>query len=320
MIQKQPPRLLNRRQVIKKTGSYMLAVPFAGLAACKWEDATDELDDVTSEGVSASSGYSYENAESLDADNSDVAWATGGTAAMTVTYPDPFDDVDLGTACTLTTVLTEGPCYSGTLEREDISEGRNGLPVRLSFLVVDSTCTPVPGAVVDIWHCDPYGVYSGDDMSNVDFCTGGDTEAQAAAWFRGTQTTDTDGRVNFSTCYPGWYTGRAVHIHLKVLINGDTYTISQVGFSDDLNLEILANEPVYQDKGTNGYTYNNSDTVFPNSGYEVYLCDTQKMSDGSMLAWKTFVIPDEPTSDTGSGSGGMGGGGQPPGGGGPGQP
>ena len=159
----------------------------------------------------------------------ETGWATGGTAAMTgaSAYPNPFTS-ETATACKLTCEQILGPCHGMTAVRKDISEGHAGLPVRLALRVLDESCTPVPGATVDIWHAGPGGVYSGEDQHP--FCNPNDPEARAARWFRGVQTTDADGRVDFDTCFPGWYSGRAIHIHFTVQIAGAESELRKLGF------------------------------------------------------------------------------------------
>ncbi|RBP85736.1 intradiol ring-cleavage dioxygenase [Marinomonas rhizomae] len=217
-------------------------------------------------------------------------WATGGTHAMdkTILYQNPLLKDDLGSICQVTNRTTEGPCYSSTRVRQDISEGREGLPVRLWFKIVDVNCHPIQGVKVDIWHCDPFGIYSGKDMEMVDFCTNSDKEYQSNDWFRGIQTTDENGLVYFETCFPGWYVSRAVHIHLSISKGSDTLT-TQVGFDDDLADSILLNEAVYSGHGKPD-TNNSSDTVFPNVGYEAFLMQTKALVDNSMLAWKALSV------------------------------
>jgi protocatechuate 3,4-dioxygenase beta subunit len=214
------------------------------------------------------------------------SWATGGTAAMAGNYADPFS-AGLGSICALTCAATLGPCYASTLTRKDISEGQNGLPVRLAFLIVDESCQPVPGATVDIWHTSAGGLYSGADASNM--CTFGDAAARAGRWFRGVQTANASGRVDFDSCFPGWYSGRTIHIHFTVRVNDSAAVTSQLFFDDRLVDEIVANQPVYRDRGARNTT-NQNDGVVSAAAVGDYLFQTQRMADGAMLAWKTLVI------------------------------
>ena len=125
--------------------------------------------------------------------------------------------------CVLTPEQTEGPYYLPlALFREGITEGKPGLPLRLRIAVCDvSTCAPLTNAAVDVWHCDAQGYYSG-----VAGEPGGNADPEAAVgaaagtFPRGIQVVDTDGIAEFQTIYPGWYSGRTVHIHMKVHAGG----------------------------------------------------------------------------------------------------
>jgi protocatechuate 3,4-dioxygenase beta subunit len=214
-------------------------------------------------------------------------WASGGTAAMCGNYPDPFAD-GIGNSCELLCSATLGPCYAQTENRQDISEGALGLPVRLAFLVVDEACTPVQDAEIDIWHTSADGLYSGEDASPN--CTFGDPEAIAGHWFRGVQTTGRNGRADFDTCFPGWYSGRTIHIHLTVRVGGVEYVTSQLVFADTLCDEIVAEQPIYSDRGPRDTTNVTDGIMNQADDIGAYTFETEHMSDGAMLAWKALVI------------------------------
>lgn len=230
------------------------------------------------------SGSTTSNTASSTGTGSVGGWASGGTAAMVdkETYPDPFTD-PLGNACALTPAQTLGPCYAATVDREDISEGNPGLPVRLAFLVVDTDCNPIPNASVDVWHTDIGGLYSGEDA--IDMCTLNDPEAEAGRWYRGIQTAGADGKVYFDTCFPGWYGGRAIHIHYSVRVGDQEYLTSQLYFPQSLIDEIFATHPDYVDYGSPD-TPNASDGIYV-PGAEL---DWAQMTDGAMLASKVLVV------------------------------
>jgi len=170
-------------------------------------------------------------------------------------------------ACVAVPELTEGPYYvDGSLERSDIrtdsADGATseGVPLTLNWVVstVDGdACLPLDGAVVDVWHCDAEGVYSGVSERGFD-TTGHD-------FLRGVQRTDAEGRAAFQTIYPGWYQGRAVHIHFKIRTDPDDaagYELtSQLFFPDDLNTTVFANAP-YEG---NPDTPNDADGIFGQS-------------------------------------------------------
>ena len=217
------------------------------------------------------------------------AWATGGTANIQRTYMDPFAK-GLGDLCEVPfRRTTEGPCYSPSPRREDISAGRDGLPTRLALKVVDSACRPLPDAEVDIWHCDNNGVYSGDGMRAARFCSGGNQQALQRKDFRGVTTCDEDGTAWFSTCFPGWYPGRAVHIHFIVNVYGRRTLTSQLAFDDGLVDEILASQPTYAARGEPD-THNRDDGIFPTRGIEAFRMHTERMPDGVLLGWKTLML------------------------------
>ncbi len=229
-------------------------------------------------------------------------WATGGTASMTGTYDEPFT-TSAGPTCDLTCAMTTGPCYAETQERRDISEGVDGLPVRLALRVVDDACVPVVGAVVDVWHTAPDGLYSGRDAE--DLCTAGNAKALAGHWFRGVAKTDSSGRVDFDTCFPGWYNTRAVHIHFQVR-KPTEYVTAQLFFDQALIDSICTTEPIYKVRGV-PRTANADDNVLGDSDAAMYTLDVARLPDGAMMASKTIVIR---SSLAGAlcGSGGSGGG------------
>jgi protocatechuate 3,4-dioxygenase beta subunit len=132
-----------------------------------------------------------------------------------------------GETCPATPAQTEGPFYfDPRLVRQDIAEGRPGVPLRLRLQIVDAeACAPLRGARVDLWHCDAAGTYSGYDGEG----SAGET------FLRGTQFADADGIVSFATVYPGWYQGRATHIHCKAWTDAGREVTSQAYFPDELS-------------------------------------------------------------------------------------
>ncbi|MBK9261277.1 MAG: protocatechuate 3,4-dioxygenase [Polyangiaceae bacterium] len=227
--------------------------------------------------------------------SSSGGWASGGTSVLEgKDYGNPFES-GIGPTCNVYKSSTEGPCHatSDKLFRKDVSEGYPGLPTRLEFLIVDVNCNPVPGATLEIWHCDTHGLYSGDiDGNNDAFCTGGDAEAAGAYWYRGIQTAGADGRVTFDTNFPGWYGGRANHIHFKVSVGNSQYLTSQVFFAEELNQEIYNSQPNYEPTSKMGYQPIASDKVIQEAGLSLdeVVMQTEKQSDGALLAWKAITI------------------------------
>lgn len=239
---------------------------------------------------------------SVECDAEATAWATGGTAAMTAKecYPDPFAGGVM--ACALICETTQGPCTADTIERQDVSEGWPGLPVRLALLIVDAdSCAPVAGARVEIWHTQRTGVYSGKTPKPAT-CAGGDADAPNYSYFRGSQTAGADGRVDFDTCFPGWYPGRAIHIHFRVYVGTDALVTSQLFFDPTVTAGIFAGHADYAAFGQPD-TGNDDDSVIGGEPeMDKYTLATARMADGAMLASKVIAIRGavaEPTCSAG---------------------
>lgn len=156
--------------------------------------------------------------------------------------------------CTLAPEQTEGPYYvDDVLRRRNITEGRPGTPLWLTLRVVDaSTCAAIPGSTVEIWHADANGDYSGYNGF------------QGEIFMRGQQITGDAGAATFRTVYPGWYTGRTVHIHCKVHVGGSTVHTGQLYFDDTLTDAVYQAEP-YASRGTRD-TRNSGDDIYASGG------------------------------------------------------
>lgn len=171
--------------------------------------------------------------------------------------------------CLITPQTTQGPYwFDPNLERTDITEGRAGIPLTVALKVLDgATCAPLPGARVDIWHCDAQGVYSGYDGQGET----GSTEGEA--FLRGWQATDADGVARFTTIYPGWYRGRTTHIHVKVFLDEDGQTnvlTCQLFFPDALSEWIFENAPDYVRPGEARDTLNSTDHIAEGQGFSTF--------------------------------------------------
>ena len=152
--------------------------------------------------------------------------------------------------------MTDGPYYlPGEKVRRDITEGLPGAPLALRLSVLDAaTCRPIKGAAVDIWHASAAGKYSGEEANN----TVGRT------YLRGIQRTDAHGLALFKTVYPGWYPGRAVHIHVKVHVGGDVVHTGQLFFRDAYTDGVYKRQP-YRARGARDVR-NNDDSIYGSGG------------------------------------------------------
>jgi protocatechuate 3,4-dioxygenase beta subunit len=175
--------------------------------------------------------------------------------------------------CVARPEMTEGPYFvDKQLNRSDIRDGRPGTALAIALTVMDVTggkCRPLAGAMVDLWQCDAKGVYSGV----ADAIQGQNTTDQK--FLRGFQTTGADGMAAFTTIYPGWYRGRAVHIHFKIRTqapSGAFEFTSQWYFDEALNDRILAG-PEYA-RSSRRDTLNSTDSIYRNGGDQLLLAPT----------------------------------------------
>ena len=210
--------------------------------------------------------------------------AAGATAFVGLSGGRVFERLPLGrrgvastasaASCVVRPQLTEGPYFvDEKLNRSDIRTDpttgalRPGVPLVLNFnvsAVSGNSCAPLPNAYVDVWHCDALGTYS--DV----------TGARGLKFLRGYQVTDSNGAARFTTIYPGWYSGRAVHIHFKIrMFNGsqETYEFtSQFFFPDSINNQVYAQSP-YSSKGSPD-TPNSRDGIYNGGGSQLLLTPT----------------------------------------------
>ena len=159
-------------------------------------------------------------------------------------------------SCVLSPEMTEGPYYlDGDKVRRDMREAKPGVPLLVRATVLDvSTCRPIKGAAVDLWHCDASGTYSGFAQEGTEGLT----------FLRGIQRTDKNGVAVLQTIYPGWYPGRTVHIHVQVHVGGGVVHTGQLFFPDTLTDAVYRRAPY--SKRPNRETRNANDSIFVNGG------------------------------------------------------
>jgi protocatechuate 3,4-dioxygenase beta subunit len=294
-------RILSRRDVLK-----LLGVAGASVLVGCGPTSTGSTQATSAAGGGESSAATPEatinaeaqTAEALDENPSAVASqeAEVATAEAANTAIAAADGTAVP-ACVVRPEVTEGPYYVDLdLIRSDIrsdattGEVQAGTPLVLTFNVfqVDTGgCAPMEGATVEIWHCNAQGSYSG--VSDPSFNT------QNQNWLRGGQVTDANGTATFTTIYPGWYPGRAVHIHFKVLPNENAQFTSQLFFDDTLSQQVFAQEP-YASKGSTQNTLNSTDNIYE----DLLLLTTTPTNEGYAA---TFAIGIDPTT-LGTGSSG----------------
>ena len=172
-----------------------------------------------------------------------VVTAADGSTTDTYTVTATRAAATAGT-CTLTATETDGPyplyaiLTNSILTRQDITEGKTGVPLTLTITLQDLSngCTPISGAGIYIWHCDKDGVYSG-------YATSTNAGSTSTTFLRGVQVTDSNGQVTFTTIYPGWYAGRITHIHAQVYLNdslvqGTAVATTQLAFPVDITTAV----------------------------------------------------------------------------------
>ncbi len=198
--------------------------------------------------------------------------AAAATASPQATQAAAATVIGTLPSCIVRPALTEGPYFvDEKLNRSDIrpdpSDGsvRDGLPLELTFLVsqINGNCAPLAGAIVDIWHCDAAGVYSDVNDPRVN--------TQGKKFLRGHQVTDAGGVAKFVTIYPGWYPGRAVHIHFKIRAGANpVYDFTSQLFFDDALSDQVYTRPPYAGRGERN-PRNAGDGIYRNSGSQLLL-------------------------------------------------
>lgn len=187
--------------------------------------------------------------------------AGAGGVILTSRSPAVFGKSELvypSDACHPTIRQTQGPYLTpDSPRRSDIREGAAGVPIKLELTVVDDLwCKPVSDFVVDIWHCDANGLYSGVDNIAFDRNTLEITDQAVnmkdKSFLRGHQVTDENGKVVFTTIYPGWYMPRIAHIHVRLIWRDVEWTAfdTQLYLPADIERTVYETAP-YAARGPN---------------------------------------------------------------------
>ena len=179
--------------------------------------------------------------------------------------------------CSKTPAMTEGPYYlTGMPVRSNITEGLPGIKTRLTLTVLDKNCNAIPNAQVDIWHTNASGEYSG-------------VEGNSGTYMRGSQIARENGKVTFTTVFPGWYPARTMHIHAKVWVDGVESLTTQFYTSDKVTSRVYAMAP-YQSRGQQRVN-NGKDGIYRSLGAKSKLLTLKaKINSKNIALDGTFVL------------------------------
>lgn len=268
-------RILSRREVLALFGAAGAII----LSGCVSSAEPSTVTPPSSGGVGAGSTEAAALAPAMNSATLPTPLIVGENATATT----PLARL----ACVVSPELTEGPYFvDERLNRSDIRpDPATGLAVDGALLdltvrvsrVGAGGCEPLADAVVDVWHCDASGVYSG--VSDPGFRTVGQQ------FLRGYQVTDNAGEVHFTTIYPGWYRGRAVHIHFKVRgdhSSGRTFEFTSQWFFDESLTDVVHAREPYVEKGRRTLL-NDGDGIFRDGGEQLILDVSQAGDDYSAI-------------------------------------
>ncbi len=301
-------RILSRREVLRLLAGLGGA---AVLAACGPLASSTATPAATSTAGSTGAAAATPTTAAAVAVATPTLNAEAATAdAATPVAASPTGDVAAVPDCVVRPELTEGPYFvDEKINRSDVRMDTTtnavsaGVPLVLNFMVTQigtGSCAPLAGAQIDIWHCNALGVYS-------------DVSGNSGNFLRGYQLTDASGKASFTTVYPGWYQGRAVHIHFKIRTTGtnsQSYEFtSQFFFDDTLSDQMYTQAPYSQH--TNRDTRNASDSIYQGGGNQLVLALT-KSGDGYTTTFPIGLgLSDTAvgaSDSNGAGGGGPGGG------------
>ena len=191
-------------------------------------------------------------------------------------------------SCTVSPSETKGPFPIKTpsqLVLENIKSDRIGIALLINLVIenTNNNCQPLSNVLVDVWHCDKdgnYSEYGGTQMQQADYTS--------VHFLRGRQTTNTKGEVSFISVYPGWYQGRAPHVHVEVLTTGgSSLLVTQIAFPENISSTVYSSAN-YSAHGQ-ADTSNTKDNVFSDSLSDELATLTGNLTDGYTLS-KTITV------------------------------
>lgn len=191
-------------------------------------------------------------------------------------------------SCTVSPSETKGPFPIKTpsqLVLENIKSDRIGVALLINLVIENqnNNCEPLSNVLVDVWHCDKdgnYSEYGGTQMQQADYTS--------VHFLRGRQTTNSKGEVSFISVYPGWYQGRAPHVHVEVLTTGgSSLLVTQIAFPENISSTVYSSAN-YSSHGQ-ADTSNTKDNVFSDSLSDELATLTGNLTDGYTLS-KTITV------------------------------
>lgn len=226
--------------------------------------------------------------------NSILGIASLATASKVLESCSKNDTNDSGTnttgdgSCTVSPSETKGPFPIKTpsqLVLENIKSDRIGVALLINLIIENknNNCSPLDGVLVDVWHCDKdgnYSEYGGTSMQQTDYTT--------VHFLRGRQTSNAKGEVSFISIFPGWYQGRAPHVHVEVLSSsGSSLLVTQIAFPENVSSTVYSSTS-YVAHGQ-ADTSNTKDNVFSDSLADELATLTGNLTDGYTLS-KTIIV------------------------------
>jgi len=221
--------------------------------------------------ASAASATSSSSSSSVSSSSSSSGAATAATTCNTripeeTQGPYPGDGSNGANVLNLSGVVRSDirSSFAG------LSGTADGVPLKIVLTLVSvSTCAPLAGQAVYIWHCDRLGRYS--------LYSSGATNQN---YLRGVQEADANGQVTFSSIFPGCYSGRWPHIHFEVYPNLTAATrVSNKTATSQIALPKTTCDLVY---ATSGYSSSISNLA------QVSLATDMVFSDGTSLELATM--------------------------------
>ncbi|WP_433003061.1 intradiol ring-cleavage dioxygenase [Kribbella sp. CA-294648] len=208
------------------------------------------------------------------------ASTTSGTPTTGASTPTNVDEIPEETAGPYPGDGSNGPnvLTESGIVRSDITKSfgsasgvATGVPLTVELLIMDAAKdTALPGAAVYIWHCDAEGRYSLYD-----------DEIGEENYLRGVQAADAQGKVTFTTVFPGAYQGRWPHIHFEVYSSlSEATAAGKIKSTSQLALPADVCNTVYASSGYDGSSQNmartslENDMVFRDDGAEHQMATT----------------------------------------------